>query len=165
MQTVLAIRRRLEIINTAKREISSPTKGDIFFIGTALYWAEGYKRPQVRNGRELTNHPVSFTNSDPGIVLLFLRFLREVCEVPDDKIRADVRIYQHLNTDETLKYWARLTKIRKESFGKVYYGISKSSLGKRPYNRLPFGAIQIRVNDTKLFHRIMGWIEGLKKFC
>lgn len=165
MQTVLAVKRKLETISAAKREVNSPTKESIFFIGTALYWAEGYKRPQVRNGRELTSHSVSFTNSDPGIVLLFLRFLREVCGVSGDKIRADVRIYQHLNVDKTLEYWARLTKIKKENFGKVYYGVSKSSLGKRPYNRLPFGTIQIRVNDTKLFQRIMGWIEGLKTFC
>lgn len=165
MQTTLAVRRKSEIVSTARQEIHSLTKDNIFFIGAALYWAEGYKRPQVRNGRELTNHSVSFTNSDPGIVLLFLRFLREVCGVSDDKIKADIRIYQHLNADETLEYWAKITKIRRENFGKVYYGVSKSSLGKRPYNRLPFGTIQIRVNNTKLFHRIMGWIEGLKKFC
>lgn len=165
MQTTIAVKRKSEIINTARQEIHSLTKDNIFFIGAALYWAEGYKRPQVRNGRELTSHSVSFTNSDPGIVLLFLRFLREVCEVPNEKIKADIRIYQHLNTDETLKYWAKITKVQQDNFGKVYYGVSKSSLGKRPYNRLPFGTIQIRVNNTKLFHRIMGWIEGLKKFC
>lgn len=165
MQTTLAVKRKLEIVNTAKREIRLLTKDSIFFIGTALYWAEGYKRPQLRNGKEITSHSVSFTNSDPGIVLMFLRFLREVCEVPNEKIKADVRIYQHLNTDQALEYWSGLTRIESENFGKVYYGVSKSSLGKRPYNRLPFGTIQIRVNDTKLFHRVMGWIEGLKKFC
>ena len=163
-QTLLALKRRSEVMETARRQIAVPSKENLWFMGLALYWAEGYKRAQTRNGRELTSHAVSLTNSDPGIVKLFLRFIREVCQVPDGKIGADVRIYQHQNTAETVNFWSRLTKINKSKFGKVYYGVSKSSLGKRPYNRLPFGTIQIRVNSTQLFHQIMGWIKGLAEF-
>ena len=49
------------------------------------------------------------------------------------------------------------------NFHKTYYGVSKSSLGKRPFNQLPHGVIQIVVADTILFHRIMGYIEGIKE--
>ena len=52
--------------------------------------------------------------------------------------------------------------VDKEKFGKSYYGVSKSSQGKKPFNILPYGTIQIRVNNTELFHRIMGWIDGTK---
>ncbi len=162
-QTVLAVRRMIETRKLAAQEITPFTKETLLFLGVALYWAEGYKRPQVRNGRELTNHPVSLTNSDPNLVRVFLKFLRETCRVPEEKIHADIRIYEHQNAQNLQNYWSVVTNIREENFGKVYYGISKSSLGKRPYNRLPYGTIQIRVNDTKLFHRIIGWIEGMKK--
>lgn len=162
-QTTLAIKRKIDTQRAAKKEVPPITKDALFFLGTSLYWAEGYKRPQVRNGRELTSHAVSLTNSDPALVRIFLRFLRETCNVPESKIRADIRIYEHQNGQHLLGYWLQITKISKENFGKTYYGVSKSSIGKRPYNRLPYGTIQIRVNDTKLFHRIMGWIEGVKK--
>ncbi len=161
-QTALAIRRKNEIHLRAQKMVGNISKRELFLIGTALYWAEGYKRTKIKNGRELTNHPVSLTNSDPHLVQLFLRFLREVCNVPEAKLRADVRIYEHLNEKQLLKFWSKTTKIHEKKFGKFYYGVSKSSLGKRPFNILPFGTIQIRVNDTKLFHTIMGWIEGLQ---
>lgn len=163
-QTALAIRRKIDIQSKASKEIDGLSKKDLLFIGTTLYWAEGYKRPVVKNGRELTHHSVSLTNSDPDLIKIYLRFLREVCNVLEDKITADIRIFEHQNTDNLLRYWEKITGIKKEKFGKVYYGVSKSSLGKRPFNRLQYGTIQIRVNNTKLFHRIMGWINGLKKF-
>ena len=132
--------------------------------GVSLYWAEGYKRPVIRNGRELTHHVVSLTNSDPQLINLFLRFLREICNMPEEKIYANLRIFEHQNEINLLNYWSGLTKIPKQRFDKVYKGISKSSLGKKPFNSLPHGTIQIRVGDTKLFHRIIGWIDGMKKF-
>lgn len=163
-QTTLAAKRRTDIRQSAKEEIRLVTEKNLFFLGVALYWAEGHKRPLVRNGREITSHAVSLTNSDPYLVRTFLRFLREVCRVPEERIRADIRIYEHQNAEHLLAYWSIITKIREKNFGKIYYGISKSSAGKRPYNRLPHGTIQIRVNDTNLFNRVMGWIEGTKKF-
>lgn len=117
----------------------------------------------TRNGRELTCHSVSFTNSDPEMIKVFLRFLREICEVPESKIQAHLRIYKHLSEAEVIKYWKEITSINQNNFKKSYCGISKSSQNKKPYNRLQYGTIQIRVNDTNLFHKITGWIEGIKE--
>ena len=164
-QTLKAKNRMTKAQKGAADEIRAPTENDLLLIGAALYWAEGYKRLKVKNGQELTNHPVSLTNSDPKLIQIFLRFLREICKVPEEKIHADVRIYEHQNAEYLLAYWSSITRIRKGRFGKMYYGISKSSMGKRPFNRLPYGTIQIRVNNTQLFHQIMGWIAGLQKFC
>ncbi len=162
-QTFLAIKRASETRNKAALEIKTLSKSELLHLGIALYWAEGYKRSIVRNGRELTHHPVSLTNSDPALVKLFLKFLREYCAIPENKIKASVRLFPHQNEKELLSFWRKETGIAKENFGKTYYGISKSSTGKRPYNRLPYGIIQIVVADTQLFHRIMGYIEGIKE--
>ncbi len=164
-QTIKAKSRMLETRRQAAIEIKMLTQKDLLLIGAALYWAEGYKRSKIKNDKEITNHPVSLTNSDPKLVQIFLRFLREYCRVPEESIRADIRIYEHQNAEYLLDYWSSITRIRKEKFGKLYYGISKSSMGKRPFNRLPYGTIQIRVNNTPLFHQIMGWIAGIEKFC
>lgn len=162
-QTHLAVQRARNTRVQAEREVKKISQDELKLIGTALYWAEGYKRAIIRNGRELTCHSVSLVNSDPKLILIFLRFLREVCKVPDEKITADIRIYEHLNGEELLDFWYQLTGLPKENFGKIYYGISKSSQGKRPFNRLPYGTVAIRVNSTHLFHRIMGWIRGLSQ--
>lgn len=160
-QTHLAVQRMRTIRKEAEAEINKLTVEDLKLIGSSLYWAEGYKRPIVRNGRELTHHSVALTNSDPKLVMIFLKFLREVCGVPNDKITADIRIYEHMNEKALFNFWQKTTNIPTKNFGKIYYGISKSSLGKRPFNRLPYGTISIRVNNTNLFHKIMGWINGL----
>ena len=132
-------------------------------MGSALYWAEGYKRPIIRNGREVTYHVVSITNSDSGLIKVFIKFLREHCNVPEEKIKASIRIYKHQNESLLLNWWQKETGIPKCNFKKTYYGVSRSSMGKRPFNRLPYGIIQVVVADTVLFHRIMGYIEKIKK--
>ncbi|HEY5220845.1 MAG TPA: hypothetical protein VIJ29_01695 [Candidatus Paceibacterota bacterium] len=52
--------------------------------------------------------------------------------------------------------------IPKDNFTKTHVGLSRSSMGKRPFDRLPHGVIQIRINSTDLFYKVMGWIEGIK---
>ncbi|MBI2023305.1 helix-turn-helix domain-containing protein [Candidatus Giovannonibacteria bacterium] len=163
-QTILAIERMNQIRSAGKLEINNNlSKEQIKYIGISLYWAEGYKRAKELNGRILTNHPVALTNSDPKLIQIFLRFLREVCEVKNEHIKADIRMFDHMNSKQILKFWKRITQIPEKNFGKIYYGISKSSLGKRPFNRLPYGTILVRVNNTNLFHKIMGWIEALSE--
>lgn len=160
-QTHLAIQRARKIRACAEREIKNLSFNELKLIGAALYWAEGYKRSIMRNGRELTYHSVALTNSDPKLITIFLKFLREVCDVADKQIKAEIRIYEHMSEQNLFSFWQKITKLPKENFGKTYYGISKSSQGKRPFNRLPYGTVLIRVNNTNLFHKIMGWIEGL----
>jgi hypothetical protein len=163
-QTFLAIQRREAIMRESQKEIKELSVNSLFLVGLALYWAEGYKRIRKVNGREITSHPISLTNADPVLVQMFLRFIREICKVPEEKIHADLRIFKHMDEGVAVDYWEQVTKIPPTRFGKVHIFISQSSRGKRPFNRLPFGVIQIRINDTQLFHKIMGWIEGLKQF-
>ncbi|OGE80545.1 MAG: hypothetical protein A2826_01950 [Candidatus Doudnabacteria bacterium RIFCSPHIGHO2_01_FULL_43_23] len=162
-QTTLAIARAQDNQKNASREIKQLSKDNLLILGVALYWAEGYKRAVVRNGKEVTSHPVSLTNSDPYLIKAFLRFIKEYCLVPNEKIKANLRIFPHQNEKKVLDYWQNLTDLPLTNFGKTYRGVSISSRGKKPYNRLKNGIIQIVVANTPLFHKIMGYIEGIKK--
>lgn len=160
-QTNLAVRRAAEGRIKSRVSLGGMSRRDILIAGIALYWAEGYKKQKNRNGRLVTYHPVSLTNSDPKLIKLFLRFLRENCEVSEGKIRANLRIFPHQNEKKLVDFWANITNLDHTVFGKTYIGQSSASKNIRPYNQLPFGVIQIRVSDTPLFNRIMGWIDGL----
>ncbi len=162
-QTNLAIERMKKTRAKSSQEIKKLSKYDLKLLGVALYWAEGYKRVQIINGRSRTHHPVALSNSDPQLVAIYLRFLREVCGIEDKNIYAEIRIFEHMNRINIFRFWRHLTKLPIKNFRKVYYGISKSSQGKRPFNRLPYGTISIRTNNTHLFHTIMGWIAGVAK--
>jgi hypothetical protein len=160
-QTSLAMANAKSIRERAAKDISTLSKRELLILGVGLYWGEGYKRPIIKNGKARSYHPVSLSNSDPKLVITFLKFLREVCDVEEKKLHAGLRIYEHQNARQLLQFWSKSTKIPEERFEKHYYGVSKSSLGKRPFNILPYGTIQIRVYDTNLYHKIMGWLEGL----
>lgn len=162
MQTHLAWQRARKIQGEASREIKSISKRELFLVGVVLYWAEGYKKLKVRNGRSITSHSISFTNTDPEMVQMFIRFLTDIVEISQEKITAHVRLFKHLNEEETLRYWSRVTGLPKDNFYKSSYVLSRASQGKRPYDRLPHGTLQIRVADTTKFHQIMGWIEGMR---
>jgi transposase-like protein len=162
-QTAKALKRKETIKQSAAGEVGELSDRELMLVGAALYWAEGYKRPLKRNGRELIAHYISFTNSDMEMAKVFLKCMTRICGVEVSRVKVEARIFKHHNADEVVGYWSRELGISKENFVKTYAGISSASAGKRPYNRLPYGVIQIRINSTDLFHRIMGWIEGLKK--
>jgi hypothetical protein len=162
-QTKIADQKRIETKKAAAQEIGKIDLVQLKILGSALYWAEGYKRQKIRDGRLVNYHAVSLTNSDPDLVKLFLLFLREVCEVPESRIRASVRYFSHQNSNHLLHFWQNVTGLPISNFGQPLLSVNNSSRGIRPYNQLPHGTIQIRVSDTVLFYRIMGWIEGLRK--
>lgn len=160
-QTHLAEERARTIREKANKEVAKLSKKDLFLIGVSLYWAEGYKRPKMYKGKIRTSHAVSLTNSDPHLVKTFVRFLGEVCQVPEERISANLRMYRHQNESYLIEFWNKITHISPSKFSAYYYGNSASTLGEKPLNILPYGTIQIRVNSTELYHRIMGWIDGV----
>jgi len=162
LQTQLAQQRAKEIRLKAEKEINKISKNDLLLLGTTLYWAEGYKRLKIVKGKERTHHAISLTNSDPLIVVTFIKFLKEILGVLPEKISMSMRLFAHMNEDEAIFYWHKVTGLPKSQFKKPQYPISKSSLGKRPYNRLPYGTVQVIVSDTNKFHKIMGFIEGIQ---
>ena len=140
----------------SKKDIGKITDRELLLIGATIYWAEGHKKPTVINGKTKTYHPVSLTCSDPYLVKMFQKFLRRSCKVPEERFSADIRLFDYHDESFVLDYWSKLTDI---PYNKISVFKSKDNANK---NKLPYGTIQIRVNDTKLYHKIMGLIEGLK---
>jgi len=162
-QTTLAETRSREMQNRGTELIKNIDKRDLLIIGTALYWAEGYKRPVVIGGRTRTSHRVSLTNSDPDLICIFLQFLREICKVPNEKITIWIRYFEHQDSTYLLNFWQKKCNISYSNFRKTLQTVSISSQRKKSYNSLPFGVAQISVNNTNLYHKIMGMISGIAK--
>lgn len=163
MQTVLARERAEKIKQESGKDIKELTKSDIRLIGAVLYWAEGYKRLKIRDGRTITNHTISLTNSDPAIIAVFITFLKKILRVPNEKIVIAMRLFKHLDEEKVMRYWMKITELPRSQFREPQYPISRSSHGKRPFNRLPYGTVQVIVMDTPMFYRVMGLIDGIKK--
>lgn len=162
MQTVNARKHALFVREQAKKLLFQLTDKEFLILGASLYWAEGYKRARVRDGKERTAHPISFVNSDPDMVRAFVWFLMRTLKIRRNDIRATMRLYPHINEHEALEYWKQASGLTKTNFKKTTYLLSVASKGHRPYNRLPHGTLQIAVYNTEKFHYLMGLIEGVK---
>ena len=126
--------------------IMSPEKEKLKMMAVMLYWAEGFK-----NGA----HGVDFANSDPTMILLFTRFLREICRVKEEKLRAYLYCHANQSTAELIEFWSELTGIPKSQFVKPYV---REDFDPRKANKMKKGLLHVRYYDKKLLALILGWI-------
>jgi len=144
----LRVENTIQILGAAKIEAYELIKNELFLSGLMLYWAEGTKRGEV----------VNFSNSDPKMISLMMRWFRELCVVPKEKFRIQIHAHSLHQTENIKDFWHNKTKVPLNQFHKII--IKKTSLGHRK-NILYQGTCCIRVNDVKLFRRIMGWKIGV----
>lgn len=126
-------------------------------IGCMLYWAEG-----ARNRNQ-----VSFTNSDPEMVDLFVHFLRRCYGVTDERIalRLNVHLGNGLALEEIEAWWPRRLGLPPSSLrSPTVNHPSRSSKQRR--RTLTYGTASIVVSSTALIQSILGAIQayaGLQK--
>lgn len=141
--------KRTVIMDHAEAMVGVISKRELWLIGSSLYWAEGAKRQGM----------AVFSNGDPKMIVLMLRYFREICKVDERKLRGYIHIHEHLDVKSAELYWQRITGIHKTQFYKTYNKPNKSSKGTR--NSLPFGVCDIYVLDAALLLKIKGWISGI----
>ena len=133
------------------RKINTEYLKTLKTVGTMLYWGEGYKA-----GKSL----VDFANSDKDMIVLFLKFLREICGVDEGRLRVYSYFYANQDIGKNIKFWSDVTKITKKQFTKPYI---RKDFRKDKINKMPHGLIHIRYSDKKLLNLIKIWIEEYKK--
>jgi hypothetical protein len=111
-----------------------------------LYWAEG-----ARSG-----NTVDFANSDSQMIKIFLRFLREICGIAENRLRIYLYAFSDQNIIVLKKYWSKITQVPESKFIKPYIRKVNSRLKDR---RMPYGLIHIRYNDKRLLECIKGWLN------
>lgn len=142
--------RRQIVIDEAKKDIKNLSKQELKLIGISLYWAEGSK---TQRGI------VQFSNGDPRLIQLMMKFYKKICKIPKEKFRGYIHIHPHLNAKKAENYWSSISKIPLNQFYKTYFKPNKSSQNKK--DSLPFGTFNIIICNTELFLKIKGWTEGI----
>mgnify|MGYP005859670993 CR=1 FL=1 len=123
--------------------------------GIMLYWAEGAKKMRSYNG-QTRGGTIDFSNSDPKMIQLFLKFLREICGVDESRLR--VKLYCYANQDINLikKYWSKITGIPLKQFTKPYI---REDFSLDKIDKMKYGLAHITYSDKKLFLQIEEWIN------
>lgn len=141
-------------------EVGKVSKRDLWMIGLGLWIGEGSK----------TMEQIRLVNSDPKVIRLFIRWLREICELKDENITIAMHLYPNSDELSSMKYWMNITKLPKKQFRKTQIDrrLDKKRLKK---GKTPYGTLHISVasnlnpeKGVRLYRRMMGWVSGVIQY-
>lgn len=153
--------RRLTAIESARKlgiqTLERLTEKELLISGLALYWGEGSKRlgrPEI-------------CNSDPTLIKFLLLWFKECFNIAPNQITCYIGINEMHRSREHIvkKYWSELTGIPEENFRKTSFKQAKPHKIYENFDQ-HFGTLALRPQkSTYLHYKIMGLIEGLKKYA
>ena len=140
-----------KIITKAENQIRTPISKEAYrLMGAALYWAEGSKYNMFE-----------ITNSDPHLILFFVRWVEKIFGLPPKNLKARLNIYPQQDEAKIKKFWSKLTGIPIGSFGKSY--VKPISKGYKR-NNLYYGTMRVEVpKSVNMKHQVFGWINTTLK--
>jgi transcriptional regulator with XRE-family HTH domain len=128
----------------------------LFAAGCMLYWAEGSK----------DRNRVEFTNSDPDMVRLFVRFLKTYWNVRDEEIRITCNLFaDHVERQREIEQvWLDVADLSRRSLRKSTVNVYSKYSKKKRRNRLPYGTCRVSVTRTRIVQAIYGGIQEIGGF-
>jgi len=140
----------------AAREVGRLTDRELLLIGAAVYWAEGSKAKPWRQDESL-----QFINSDPRMILLFLRWL-ELLDVHGDRIRFSVHIHESADIDAALRFWSELVGVPTSEFGKTVIKRHQPRTNRKNIGDDYVGCLLVYVRaSAALYRRAEGLFVGI----
>ncbi len=124
-----------------KKDLSIKDR-ELLVAGIMLYYGEGAK----------TGTTVDLANSDPNILKLFLKFLRNICGINERRLRFYLYCFSDQNKIQLIKFWCKELKVNRDSFTRPYVRDTKKGKISR---RMPYGVLHIRYSDKKLLGKIL----------
>jgi hypothetical protein len=118
---------------------------DLFGLGLGLYMGEGDKRDPKR---------VALSNSNPGILKIFIRFLEEICGVRRSDLSCQLHLYPDLNAETLIVWWSEQLQIDQKQFLKPFVHEGKPGTYRR---KSDYGTLQVAFYNTKLKAFILEW--------
>lgn len=152
-----------KITDLACSEIKEIKNSELLLMGAMLYWAEGSKEKDYKPGTG-----IRFSNSDPLIIKIMLKWFRECLDIEDSRIKFNIYIHQNYINElkRVREYWADITGFPIDEFGKIYFKKHSIKTVRKNIGNGYNGQIIIRIaNSSNTYRRILGWIDGICLQC
>jgi hypothetical protein len=149
------------ITGKAEKEIGKISKRELWLLGIALYWAEGSKEKEARPGSG-----VIFINSDVEMIVLFLKWLFEICHVSKEEIRCEIYLHDSYKYEVARfqKFWSEKTGLSLGYFNTIYFKRNKINTKRKNIGDLYNGQLRVKVyRSSSLNRQITGWVRGICK--
>lgn len=142
-----------KLLDLGIQKIGKLSKRELFLIGVALYWGEGFKKDSL----------VGFATSDPEMAKVFIAWMKR-CFGTNEKnliLRVTANESYRQNIDAIENFWSHELKINKTFFSKPFY--QKTKWKKEYENKDDYhGVLRIRVRKSiDILRTIKGSIKGV----
>jgi transposase-like protein len=127
-------------------ELDSPEKRHLFDVVVGLYVGEGRKSNQV----------VTLANSDPQVIRIWLRFLREICHIQENKIYVYLNMFDDLDVQVTTSFWQQVTGLPRSQFFKPTVRPKRDG---RYGDKSPHGTCTVGVSNKNLARLMTQWCQ------
>jgi transposase len=137
----------------ATAEIGALTQRELIIAGAIAYWCEGAKnKPYLRHDR------VAFINSEPGLIMFFLRFL-DAAGVGRDRLIYRVQIHESADVAAAERIWLALTGAAPDQFRKTTLKRHNPKTVRKNVGSGYRGCLRVDVRQSSgLYHQIEGWV-------
>ncbi|MFE6164632.1 hypothetical protein ACFQ7F_37645 [Streptomyces sp. NPDC056486] len=141
---------------TAAQSVGSVSGRELFLVGVGLYWSEGSKdKPYDRREN------VTFVNSDPGMIQVFLAWL-DLLEVERRRLRFSVMIHESADVTAAENYWADLVGADRTDFNKTTLKKHNPRTVRKNVGATYRGCLVVKVlQSADLYRRIEGAWYGI----
>jgi hypothetical protein len=139
----------------AVAEIGSLSDREILIAGAIAYWCEGSKSKQHR-----PQDRIIFVNSDPRLIVFFLRFLA-LAGVTPDRLIGRVHIHESADLSGAQEFWQRVTGIPAEQFGRLTLKQHNPKTVRKNIGDDYHGCLRLEVRrSADLYRQVEGWASA-----
>ncbi len=121
------------------KEIITMEDAKLLGLGVGLYWGEGNKK---------NKYSVRLGNTDPQLLLAFIRFLTDICGIDKTSLRFGLQIFTDTEQDVALAFWCEQLTIEPSQFYKITVTISGSIGTYRQKSQ--YGVVTVYFHNKKL---------------
>ena len=143
-------------IAAAAESVGSLRREELVRIGALIYWCEGTKSKPWNATRRVT-----FINSDPGLIAVFLAFLRAT-GVSDDRIDFRVSIHETADVAAAVAWWAAQVGVDPATFRSTSLKRHNPKTVRHNTGSDYHGCLVVHVRRSReLYDMIEGYVTGV----
>lgn len=140
----------------AAGEIGKLSDRETIIAGAVAYWCEGAKDKSYRRSNQ-----VRFTNSDPALIGLYLRFLA-IAGITPDRLRCKVSIHESADVEAAQQFWLNITGLQAAQFRRAALKRHNPRTVRKNTGDDYRGCLSIDVlGGRNLYVKIEGWATGV----
>lgn len=144
----------------ALKEIDYISERELWLLGIIAYWCGGSKQKEQNISQR-----VIFSNSDPILLKLFIKWLKEICRIEKNDILHSIYIHESGDMNKALVYWSETLNVSKNKFSRTIIKRHIMKTNRKNIGNSYNGLVRIAVRrSTNLNRKIKGWVLGINNF-